>query len=154
MMNKRVLPLWQGVFFKILVLVLAVSGLAQMPIFKRYYIADIPGLGWLAQFYVTHLVHYVAAVLFLALVGYFLGRYVFEWRLSGRLRPGAWVRVFLFAVIIGTGAMRVAKNLPDVHFSPTTTMLLDWIHLFAVIVLGLTALGLRLAGRGGYFIRR
>jgi hypothetical protein len=50
--------------------------------------------------------------------------------------------------------MRVAKNLPDVHFSPTTTMLLDWIHLFAVIVLGLTALGLRLAGRGGYFIRR
>lgn len=153
-MNKRALPLWQGVFFKILVLVLAISGLAQMPIFKRYYIADIPGLGWLAQFYVTHLVHYVAAVLFLALVGYFLGRYVFEWRLSGRLRAWAWVRVFLFAVIISTGAMRVAKNLPDVHFSPTTTMLLDWIHLFAAVLLGILALLLRLAGRGGYFIRR
>ena len=37
---------------------LTLSGFGQMPIFKRYYIADIPGLGWLAKFYITHYIHY------------------------------------------------------------------------------------------------
>ena len=27
----------------------ALSGFAQMHIFKRYYIADLPGFGWLAE---------------------------------------------------------------------------------------------------------
>ena len=49
------------VFFLIL------SGFGQMPIFRRYYIADIPGLGWLAQFYLTHYIHYLGAILILAL---------------------------------------------------------------------------------------
>ncbi len=31
----------------------ALTGFAQMPIFKRYYVADLPGLGWLAEYYVT-----------------------------------------------------------------------------------------------------
>ena len=34
-------------FYLISVFFLALSGFGQMPIFKRYYIADIPGLGWL-----------------------------------------------------------------------------------------------------------
>jgi hypothetical protein len=44
--------------YLITVLFLTLSGFGQMPIFKRYYIADIPGFGWLAQFYVTHYIHY------------------------------------------------------------------------------------------------
>jgi len=38
---------------------LVLTGFGQMPVFKRYYIADIPGLGWLAQFFVTHYMHYL-----------------------------------------------------------------------------------------------
>jgi len=34
-------------FYLITVIFLVLSGFGQMPIFKRYYIADIPGLGWL-----------------------------------------------------------------------------------------------------------
>ena len=43
---------------------LVLTGFGQMPVFKRYYIADIPGLGWLAQFFVTHYMHYLFAILF------------------------------------------------------------------------------------------
>lgn len=149
MTDSRV-SFWYRLGVKLLVAVLAVSGFAQMPIFKRYYIADIPGLGWLAQFYTTHIVHYVAAAIFLALVGYVLARYFLQWKRDFRLRSSAWPRLFLFAVIIGTGALRVAKNLPDVHFDPTTTMLLDWVHLFAVIILGLVALPIWIVRRSGY----
>ena len=46
-------------FYLLTVLLLTLTGFGQMPIFKRYYIADIPGFGWLAQFYVTHYIHYL-----------------------------------------------------------------------------------------------
>ena len=35
--------------YLITVFFLTLSGFGQMPIFKRYYIADIPGFGWLAR---------------------------------------------------------------------------------------------------------
>ena len=34
-------------FYLTTVFFLTLTGFGQMPIFKRYYIADIPGLGWL-----------------------------------------------------------------------------------------------------------
>jgi len=57
---------------------ITLSGFGQMPIFKRYYIADIPGLGWLAQFYVTHIIHYAAASVLIALVLYILFDFIFN----------------------------------------------------------------------------
>ena len=56
--------------YLITVFLLTLTGFGQMPVFKRYYIADIPGLGWLAQFYVTHYIHYLGAIVFLALLAY------------------------------------------------------------------------------------
>lgn len=149
-MNRKIILPWQSKVFKILVFLLALSGFAQMPIFKRYYIADLPGLGWLAQFYTTHLVHYITAIFFLFLVGYFVGRYLMQWRRDFRISISGWLRIFLFAVIIITGALRVIKNLPDVHFGPTTTMLLDWIHLFTVIMVGGLCLVVRMLRRSVY----
>ncbi len=34
--------------YVIILIFITVSGFAQMPVFKRYYIADIPGFSWLA----------------------------------------------------------------------------------------------------------
>jgi hypothetical protein len=61
-----------GYVYLITVFFLTLTGFGQMPIFKRYYIADIPGFGWLAQFYVTHYIHYLGAILILALVTYMI----------------------------------------------------------------------------------
>lgn len=118
---------------------LAVTGVAQMPIFKRYYIADIPGLGWTADFILTHRLHYVGAALLL----FWLTRRLL---LSGAASMGTG-RLVMLAALILTGAVRMLKNLPDVSFSPLSTMLIDWTHLGAAMALGLTALALLLKRR-------
>lgn len=46
------------------------SGFGQMPMYRRYGIADLPGLGWSADYSVTLIIHYVAAAFFLLAVAY------------------------------------------------------------------------------------
>ncbi|NJB67433.1 hypothetical protein GGQ74_001073 [Desulfobaculum xiamenense] len=127
---------------------LAVSGMAQMPIFKRYYIADIPGFGWTADFVFTHAMHYAAAAVFLALAFHFATRFALErgWRLT----VTGWLRTASIALLIGTGVVRVLKNMPDVSFSPMTVMLIDWGHLAAAVLLGVFALVALVGGRIAY----
>lgn len=113
---------------------LAISGFAQMPIFKRYYIADIPGLGWLAQYYVTHLIHYLGAALLLGLVAYALTGWLSPGR-RPRARPtgsGA-VRAVLLAGLIVTGVLRVVKNFSGVYLSADWIVFLDMLHIALVM---------------------
>ncbi|HZJ02985.1 MAG TPA: cytochrome b/b6 domain-containing protein, partial [Thermoleophilia bacterium] len=41
--------------------VLVISGLGQLPLFKRYFVDTLPGLGWTSDFGVTLQLHYFAA---------------------------------------------------------------------------------------------
>ncbi len=140
--------------FALLTTVLAVSGLAQMPIFKRYYVSDIPGLGWLADFYFTHKLHYVAAIALLALLGWLAARWVSRWSRSWRLTGSGLARVVILAGVVLTGAVRMYKNQPGVSFSPEFTLVVDWTHLGLVMLLGIVALAVRLAGSGDYVVKR
>lgn len=47
-------------------IVLLFTGLGCLPLYKRYYITEIPGFGWTGDFYFVTLVHYIAAVVFVA----------------------------------------------------------------------------------------
>ena len=115
--------------YMMLIFLMALTGFAQMPIFKRYYIADIPGLGWLAQFYVTHHMHYIGAILLLALFIYVGVIYWAMMRQRLQLTRSAVMRIaFLFGIVV-TGVLRVLKNLPNVVFSPEFTMFIDISHL-------------------------
>lgn len=129
---------------------IALSGFAQMPIFKRYYIADIPGLGWLAQFYVTHVIHYGMAALLLGLGMYVAVDYVLTRRSSSskfrlitratRLTPSAQVKIVSLAGLILTGCFMVVKNLPEIYFPHGIVIGLDLLHLlFCMVLLGATA---------------
>jgi uncharacterized membrane protein len=126
---------------------IALSGFAQMPIFKRYYIADIPGLGWLAQFYVTHVIHYGMAALLLGLGMYVAVDYVLtRSSKSGlitrttRLTPSAQVKIISLAGLIFTGCFMVVKNLSEVYFPHGVVIGLDLLHLvFCMVLLGATA---------------
>jgi hypothetical protein len=112
--------------------VLAISGFAQMPIFKRYYIADIPGLGWLAQYYVTHLIHYLGAALLLGLVAYAAT----VWLAGGRrprLTGSGAVRTVLLGGLIVTGVLRVIKNFSGVYMSADWIVFLDMLHIALVM---------------------
>ena len=112
---------------------IAVTGFAQMPIFKRYYIADIPGLGWLAQFEVTHLIHYGLAAVFLALCTQWGLTYFLEGRKP--MAKAALFRGITMAILCVTGGLMVWKNFPEVYFSHALIHVLDLVHMAAAMVL-------------------
>ena len=129
---------------------LAITGVMQMPIASRYRIVAVPGLAWLGDFWLTHRLHYLGAILLLALCSYLATRWTLEWRRSYALTGFGLVRAGLLAGLIATGAVRVLKNLPNVSFSPTPTMLVDWTHLGLAVLLGLLAL-VRLTAKASSF---
>lgn len=121
-----------------------------MPIFKRYYIADIPGLGWLADFYLTNKIHYIfgAVLIFMALylttIFLMAGRHRFKLTFSGMQR------VVFYGIVIVTGVLRVIKNLHSVTFDPLTVMIIDWTHLGVAMLLGVAAMSAFFRGRKPY----
>ncbi len=133
--------------FALLLAAMAISGFGQMPIFKRYYVADIPGMAWTADYYFTHMMHYVGAAILLVLLGFAAARLVL---VAGRITLSGWLRIGLWAVIAATGLLRVIKNLPDMHLGPQLTLVVDITHLGAVMLLGGVALAAQLLGKGGY----
>lgn len=121
--------------YLILLFAMGLTGFGQMPIFKRYYIADIPGLGWLANFYATHYIHYIGAIGLFVLFVYAAVVYLGLMRPRFQLTWAAYIRIVLLAMIAITGILRVLKNLPDVVFSPLFTMVIDISHLVFMMFL-------------------
>lgn len=113
---------------------LVLTGFGQMPIFKRYYIADLPGLGWLAEFFVTHYIHYLGAVVLFALVAYVMTDYMILQRRSRRLTASGYARLAILSGILVSGALLVFRNLTGTGFTPGFIIFLDISHLGLVMV--------------------
>jgi len=131
--NTRTISLPGRWFYLITILFLSLSGFGQMPIFKRYYIADIPGLGWLAEFFITHYIHYLAAVLFLAFTAYMIIDYLLSQRKTRRLTISGYVRSALLAGILASGVFLVVRNLAGSNLSVDFIIFLDLCHLGLVM---------------------
>ena len=119
--------------YLITVFLLTLTGFGQMPIFKRYYIADIPGFGWLAQFYVTHYIHYLAAILILALVAYMIVDYLILQKRHLRLTASGYARGAILAGILLSGILLVIRNLAESQLEPRFIIFLDLAHLGLVM---------------------
>ena len=119
--------------YLVTVFFLTLTGFGQMPIFKRYYIADIPGFGWLAQFYVTHYIHYLGAVLILTLVTYMIIDYLILQKKRIRLTASGYVRSTILAAILVSGLLLVIRNLTGSRFTPGFIIFLDIAHLGMVM---------------------
>lgn len=53
-------------------ILLLFSGFGQMPMYKRYNVVQIPGLGWSDNYEITLLIHYIGAVFFTAAIVFHL----------------------------------------------------------------------------------
>ena len=125
----------------------ALTGFAQMPIFKRYYIADLPGFGWLAQFYTTYWLHYVSAIVFMAIAAYLLADYFLLQRRAKRIAVFGFIRGALLLLILVTGALLVYRNLPGYRFPPQLVVVLNFSHLGLVVVFLMSTLMAKLLRR-------
>ncbi|MCP3899858.1 MAG: hypothetical protein GY707_09130 [Desulfobacteraceae bacterium] len=125
-MQKTILKIiyFLSIFF------LAVTGFGQMPIFKRYYIADIPGLEWLAQFYVTHALHYIAAMVLICLTFYIIFDNIFNRKNKTiKIIPSAYTKITMILVLMITGILMMVKNFAGTPFPPNFIIFLDITHL-------------------------
>jgi len=114
---------------------LFVSGFGQLPIFKRYYIADIPGLAWTNQFYVTHAIHYVAASVLIMLVFYVLVDFMLKGFRVGQISITGFVKAVLILLLMISGGLLVINNLPGVFLPQNGIIALDLIHMGVCMIL-------------------
>jgi hypothetical protein len=119
--------------YVVILFFLTITGFGQMPIFKRYYIADIPGLGWLAKFYITHYIHYLAAILLLAFFAYLIVQYLMVTRNRVRITGSGYLRAGMLGGILVSGIFLVYRNLDGVWMPPGLIILLDLVHLGLVV---------------------
>jgi ABC-type glucose/galactose transport system permease subunit len=105
---------------------ITLSGFAQMPIFERYHISNIPGFGWLADFYVTHLVHYAFAAVLIAWGVY---RMMTGLMLKTKMDQRSFVTAILLGGLMITGVLMVIKNFSGTPFPFGVIIALDLLHL-------------------------
>lgn len=146
-MQAPLAPRWVRYTFLASLFLSALSGFAQMPIFKRYYIADVPGLGWLAEFYTTYRLHYVSAVVFIAIGFYLVMNWLLLHRRSVCISPLGYARGALLAMILATGVLLVFRNMPGYRFDPTFVVALDFSHLGLVMLFLMTTLAAKIMKR-------
>lgn len=139
--------------YALTLIVMGFTGFGQMPIFKRYYIADIPGMGWAADFFLTHYIHYIGAIFLSALIAYVILDYILLGRKKFSLTASAYFRIALLGGIVVTGIFRVFKNLPDVVFSPGFTLFIDIAHLGFMMVYIFSALFFLII-KSGWVVRK
>jgi len=126
--------------------VIAFSGMGQMPILKRYYIADLPLMTWSANFYTVAWLHYLVVALLLALLAW---RFTLNSRIPGKVAwawgPRSWWGWTLLAILFCSGVIKVFKNL-GVYFPPSFLVVNDLIHIgstMAFMISGLVRLFLK-----------
>lgn len=152
-MPRPLFPRWHKSLLLAAALGLALTGMGQMPIFSRYYIADVPGLGWLGNYRMTAGLHLALGAVLLGV----LTRMATTWLTAGRRRPGltpaGWQRVVLYGALAATGFARVLQNGTWPLLDPLQVRYLDWAHLgLAMALLAFAVLRGRraaLAGAGG-----
>jgi hypothetical protein len=137
-----------GRLFVAAFIIMAFTGFGQMPIFKRYYVSDIPGLAWSADYYTTHYIHYLGAIFLLGFFAYAALDYLLSGKKAYTLTGSAYVRLVLLTGIVVTGIFRVLKNLPDVVFSPEFTVFFDVAHLGFIMLYLLFAVAFLLLKSG------
>ena len=126
--------------YRLIMFFLALSGFGQMPIYKRYYIADIPGLKWTGDFYITHYVHYLAVIIFLGFISYKITDYFLAFRKKYFISTSGYIRAVWIAGIVFTGACLVINNFTGTWFSAGFIIFLDLAHIGFVMLLFLIAL--------------
>ncbi len=117
------------VTYVFILLMMALSGFGQMPIYKRYYLADIPGMAWVANYYTLRYMHYVGAMVLFALIAYAALSYLLSDRNRRRLTGYGYAGSLLMAGIVVTGVLYLIKNLPGSIFSPALVHVIDLGHM-------------------------
>ena len=136
MMSVSYRPSWLTWLYGIILALAAFTGFGNMPLYRRYYIADLPGFAWAGDFFANLYVHYYAGAALVALSTYLCIQYMTVLRRNQRLTRSGLVRVLTLATTLFSGFILVLKNLPDTMIPFPWVAVLTLGHMaFAVLAL-------------------
>lgn len=111
------------------------TGFGNMPLWGRYYVSDLPGLGWSGNFIVNVNVHILAGSLLLGIGVFALTQALLMGKATvGKMSLSGKIRGLLLALALITGILMVVKNLPGMNFSLATLMVFNFTHLGASVL--------------------
>ncbi|MCK5312488.1 MAG: hypothetical protein KAJ62_10275 [Desulfobacteraceae bacterium] len=129
-MQRKILQ----VIYSIAIFFLALTGFGQMPIYKRYYIADIPYLEWLSKFYITNAVHYIAAIVLITLAFYIIFDIIIN-KKTIEITPSGYAKIVMLSGLMVTGILILIKNFTGTPFSPNFIIVIDITHIIFCMAL-------------------
>jgi len=135
---SRRIPVW---LFAVSAVVTVFTGFGNMPLYKRYYIADIPGLGWSGDFFVNLYVHYAAASILLAVAVYGAIRFMAARSEGLKLTRSGALRAVVLSMALLSGLFMAIRNLPGVSYPFALHAGLNFFHMGAAVLFAFLALG-------------
>ena len=117
------------------------TGFGNMPIYKRYFISDIPGLGWAGNFYINLYIHYIAGALLLGLAVYFAVTFLKSRLSERRLTVTGSLRTAILVVLLLSGILLAARNLSTIFFPFEMQMVIAFVHLGMAMILLVVSIG-------------
>jgi len=120
--------------FTAALLVALFTGFGNMPLYGRYYIADIPGFQWSGNFIANLKVHLVTGALLLAIAAYSLvglARQNDKWREFPLHRKLLHIAV---ALALASGLLAVLKNFAFLNPGLALNMTITFFHLGSAVL--------------------
>jgi len=125
--------------------VMVLTGFGNLPIYKRYYLNEVPGFGWTADFYANIQLHYLAGAAVLAVTAFLALNHLLTRGRKPRLTKTGLVRLVALAAVLLSGLMMLLKNLPSVRLDPGLAQAMTLSHLGTVMVFLFFSLGCLIA---------
>jgi hypothetical protein len=119
--------------YRAAIVVALFTGIGNMPMWGRFFVADIPGFGWSGDFFVNLHVHYLSGALLLTISSYSI--VVYRQRCDRRLTlsTAGIVRGALLGLVLVSGLLSAIKNLAFIDLPMTGLMVLVFLHLGGVM---------------------
>ena len=127
--------------YPVLLAVALFTGFGNMPIYKRYYISNIPGLGWAGNFYINLYIHYVTGALLLGLAVYFAVIFLKTRPSQRRLTVTGGLRTSIVILLLVSGFSLAIRNLSTIFFPFVTQMVVTFAHLTTAMILLVVSIG-------------
>lgn len=143
---------WLKYLFGLTAIVAIFTGFGNMPLYGRYYVADVPYLGWTGDFIVNVKVHTIAGAMLLTIALYFLIVYLLMRSRGVHLTRTGFIQIPILWLVLMSGVVMAIKNLPGVVFDQPVLMAMNFLHMGSAVLFILVSL-IGLVYRGQWFHR-
>ncbi len=116
------------------------TGFGNMPLWRRYYIADIPGFYWTRNFIINVNVHYVAGSILLFISLYFLTTYLLMKKNGLALTGCGKTCAALMGMALLTGLIMALKCFPGINYPMKLLIFFNLAHLGSTCLFMFSAL--------------